>query len=557
MSLPTMDLGATPGAFSVAWDTRDGAPVAFAARAAELPLAALAALAGGLPGLPARLRATLAAVQPQGRLAHGELAWRPAAGDAPRWYAGLHVSDLRSREDTSLPALDALDFELRANAAGGFVALADSAVDLSHERLVAPLAVSGLDGVLHWQRDAAGRLALSSQRLAATVNDIELVAAFALADAGGARELDLRVDMPAGSGARLQELLPDNVLPARGERWVRAIIEAGRVGNGHLLVRGPLAAWPFDDADGVLALDFDVADGHLVYSERWPPAREVAGHVSLRGREVTMSVDHARVLGATVDRATITMPDLFVRERRVTLSGRAHGPAQSATDIVMASPLRNGKAARLADVDIGGELEVTLDMNIALFRGGPREVLGTARFDGNRVRAPRQNIVLEDVSGAVSFTRGDWYGEGLTATYDGARVGLVVAGGLADPNYDSEFRMTGTSPAGQLVKYLARYAPPVYRWLEHNEGIDALTGELPWKAVLTIPVARADGPPLPRRLRLESNLRGLDVDLPWPFGKRSGERKPLTIEVALDGGVAELTRVDFGDTLDAEIAAER
>ena len=557
LRLPTRDLGAAPGALSAAWRVHDGAVDTAAVRLAGLSLAPLSATAGGLLPLDERLRGALADAAPDGRVAHLEAAWRRGDGAAAGHYIDARIKGLRTLAGALVPELDALDVAARFNQAGGHVTLDTDALTVRHERLVVPLAVEALTGVIDWQRDAGGRIDLNTRRLAARINEVALAASLALDDLGGATTIGLRVDVPAAAGPRLHELLPTAVLPARGERWLRAVIAQGDISNGHALLRGPLAAFPFDDGEGVLALDFDVSNAELAYSSRWPAARAVDGHVRLRGREVRMRIAAAQVLGAHVDEATITMPELFTRERRVHISGTASGPGQSATDIVMASPLRNGKAARLGDITIGGDIAVTLDMNIALWPGGPREVLGTARFAGNRISAPRQNIVLDEVDGAVSFTRGDWYGEGLTAEFDGNRVGLVVAGGLDDPNYDSEFRMTGTSPARQLVKYLERYAPPVYRWLEHNDGLDALAGELPWKAVLTIPVVRTDGTQLPRRLRLESNLRGLDVGLPWPFGKRSGERKPLSIEVELDAGVASRTRVDFGDTLDAEIAAVR
>jgi len=557
LRLPTLDLGAAPGALSAAWRVRDGAVEAAAVRLADITLAPLSAAAGGLLPLDERLRAALADAAPDGRVEQLEAAWRRGDGVAARHYVDARVTGLRTLAGELVPELDALDFAVRFNQAGGHVTLDTDALTVQHERLVGPLAVEALAGVLSWQRDAGGRIDLVGRRLAARINDVALAASLALDDLGGEPSIGLRVDIPNAAGARLHELLPTAVLPPRGERWMRALIGKGRISNGHALLRGPLAALPFDGTAGVLALDFDISDAELTYSTRWPLARAVDGHVRLRGREASMRVVTARILDAHIDEATITMPDLLTRERRVQISGTASGPGQSATDIVMASPLRNGKAARLADITIDGDIAVTLDMDIALWPGGPREVLGTARFADNRISAPQQNIVLDDVGGAVSFTRGDWYGEGLTAEFDGNRVGLVVAGGLDDPNYDSEFRMTGTSPAAQLVKYLERYASPVYRWLEHNNGLDTLAGELPWKAVLTIPVARADGAQLPRRLRLESNLRGLDVGLPWPFGKRSGERKPLSIEVELEGGVASRTRVDFGDTLDAEIAAVR
>ena len=130
-------------------------------------------------------------------------------------------------------------------------------------------------------------------------------------------------------------------------------------------------------------------------------------------RAVMMEVTHADILQATVKRANITMADLFTRERFVNIDGQVHGPASSATAIVMSSPLKKGRAARLSDIEISDDIAVKLDMNIGLFPQAPREVLGQAQFAGNQIVASKENITLDDFKGTVSFTRGDWYGEDI------------------------------------------------------------------------------------------------------------------------------------------------
>jgi uncharacterized protein YhdP len=79
---------------------------------------------------------------------------------------------------------------------------------------------------------------------------------------------------------------------------------------------------------------------------------------------------------------------MFTHERMVRISGTARGPATSATAIIMASPLKRGKAARIRNLAIDGDLEVALDLNLALYHDGPHDVLGQARFNGNRIDAP-------------------------------------------------------------------------------------------------------------------------------------------------------------------------
>ncbi|MEQ8661772.1 MAG: hypothetical protein RLW62_13240, partial [Gammaproteobacteria bacterium] len=185
VSLPTLDLGAAPGALSVAWRSHDGALVALAARAADIPLAPLAAFAGGLPKVPAALRATLAAARPAGRLARGELAWRGPRGNAAGYYLEAHLEDLGNHATAVLPALDALDASVRLTRTAGYARFTDASVTLEHPRLVGPLTVDALTGTLGWRHGADGRVAVFSPRLAATVNEVTLATVFSVADATG------------------------------------------------------------------------------------------------------------------------------------------------------------------------------------------------------------------------------------------------------------------------------------------------------------------------------------------------------------------------------------
>ncbi|MGR8920884.1 MAG: YhdP family phospholipid transporter, partial [Gammaproteobacteria bacterium] len=495
---------------------------------------------------------------PSGTLGMIEAAWRERAAGAPAWFGEMTLSHLSSHAVAALPGLTGLSGRLALGPHGGAMAFDQADFKLDHaERLVTTLDVDGLEGGLRWHRrdgaldldfvDLAGEIAGTRVRLEGRVSG-------ALGDQAAAA-LALEFDQP--DAARLHHLIPRGVLPPRGQSWARHVLHAGGIENGRVVLRGPLAALPFRAAEGVLAADFDVRDAEVEYSRRWPVATGVNGRVAVRGPRVTMTLDSADVLGARTLNGSVVMPDMFIRKRFVELSGTARGPAGSAAAIIMASPLKDGKAARFAALDIDGELEMDLDMNIGLYPGAPRDVLGQTRFRGNSIESPELRIRLDDVTGAVSFTRSDWYGEGLTATFRGNPVGLVANGGLDDPNYDSEFRMTGTPPAAEVLALMQRYAPTVHAWLARNDSLGALNGELPWKAVLTIPTVREDGTRLPQRLTLESSLHGLEVDLPWPFGKLAEERRPLRVEFELLDGVAARTRVDLGDTLNAEIASRR
>jgi uncharacterized protein (TIGR02099 family) len=566
----TDDGGGGPGRARAAWRSADDGLQAVVLEADGLPLAPLAALLAQTAPATAELRPLVAASAPRGRIERLAAAWRPPAADgAPRYYAEAAVAGVTTADTAARPGVEGLGALARFGARNGYLEFRDAAFTLRWpERLLEPLAVRDFDGVIAWTRSPE-TLTAAAHGVEGRIDGAALTVEGELGFARGLvpRTADLLVTLADVDAARFHLLLPTGVLPEKGEEWARHLLHAGRIPWVRAELRGPLAEFPFrasadagpgaDDGTPAsrFAFDFEVADATVQYSRAWPLATGFAGEVRMRGATAALHIASGLIGGADIGGAEVTMPDLFTHERQLRISGTARGPARSATDIVMASPLKAGKAARLEDLEISGDIEVTLDMNLSLHPDGPDEVLGQARFDGNRITAVAEKVTLDHVGGAVSFTRRDWYGANLTAVFEGTPVGLVVNGGLDDPNYDSEFRMTGTSPAARFIDYLDKYAPPVHAWLAANDRLGAIDGELPWKAVLTIPSTDGRAGTMPRLLTLESSLLGLAIDLPWPLGKRADERTPLRIETAILDHVPLATRIDFGDTMDIELEA--
>ena len=479
---------------------------------------------------------------------HGELR-------APKFFIEGAVRDL-SIDGPRLPlSVEGLDFSIIANAQGGIVRTAqESPVFLrSDTRLAAPIEFSKLAGNLKWTFES-GNLKVTTDLLDVRAESID----FSLRGGidwqrGFSPEVALVGKIESGDLSRFHHLIPKNALRPRGEQWLRNAFQSGKFEPSSLLLRGNLADFPFDEGNGSVKAEFSLRDVDLKYSAQWPQTRSIDATIIVDGRSAVTSILKGVVYSSAVNESTIEMPDLFSRNPLVRVRGKMEIVPKDLTSFIKASPLNNTKAVRYSELEISNPFGMTLDMNLSLVPGGEKEILGLVHFDKNRILSKKQQITLEQFSGDVSFTRQDYYGEGLSALFDGDRVGVVINGGLDDPNYDTEFRMTGTSDVAKLYKNLKQYAPIVHSWLEANGDNSSFTGVLPWKAVLSFPQPSTDGNTAPRRLSFESSLVGLDVGLPWPFSKNKDERKPLVItnEIYTDG--KRLTRIDLGSTVDVEI----
>lgn len=526
--------------------------------ATQLPLDGLLLFSPQLPAGLGKFGEFARATAASGELDGLRLGYSDGPDAEPAFYLAADLHHLALHATAELPELDGAEATLAINRSGGAAGFRDAAFTVTAaDRLVAPLTVAGLNGVLAWTLDAQGAH-YRSRGLAAAIAGIPVALTGMATLAEGARpRVDLELTAGPGDVSRVHHFMPIGVMSPAGEHWLREAFRSGRLESAALVLQGALDEFPFDEGQGLFTAAFTLRDTELRYSEKWPLATGVDGKVALAGRKLGGEISAGKFYSSPIKQVKLALADIFSKRPVLLVNGTARATLADAQRVVRESPLAQGAAMQIADLAVTGEFDLALDLNLGLKQGAERTVLGQVEFAGNRVRSKRENITLEDVHGRVSFTREDWYGEGLTAVYDGQRVGLVVNGGVGDPNYDSEFRMTGTADASQLVKYIEKYIPYLHRWLSQNGKLSALTGELPWKAVLTIPHARADGNPVAKQLVIESSLHGLDIALPWPFGKISAEQKPLRIETLVGATEEHTTRVAFGDVVRLEMRQRR
>ncbi|MFT4580340.1 MAG: hypothetical protein ACI915_002928 [Gammaproteobacteria bacterium] len=492
----------------------------------------------------------------EGTLHHGLVGVATNGHSAPRFYLESRMQNLSLTDSSSAMGVQGLDFDVRANQFGGVVSLdqPDSVIIESPRRLVQPLKLQKLIGDLRWTW-YDGDLRVTTEQLNIQAATIDFTTrGSVLWNADEKPEVTIVSRINSGDVSQFHLLIPKGSLRPRGESWMRAAFASGQFKPSHLAINGDLGDFPFDHESGTLKAEFVLTDVDLKYSKSWPATKHMDATIAVDGRKATTTIRHGQVYTSKIDKATIEMPDLFSTKPAVRVRGKIRVRPDELSQFIDESPLKNTKAARYSDVEIAKPFAITLDMNLSLYPAGDKEILGLVHFDGNRIAHRKQNITLDDFTGDISFTRADWYGEGLQAVFDGMRVGVVLNGGLDDPNYDTEFRMTGTSDATQLSSYLKRYSPLIHGWLTVGRESSSIVGQLPWKAVLTIPAMSSGQKNAPQRLTIESSLLGLDVDLPWPFGKSRGERKPLVIRSDTFGNGDRHLRVDFGSTVDVEVA---
>ena len=508
------------------------------------PLAMLPLL-GPWRARSAALSSWLTTLKPTGDIVNLRLG---LAGTA--FYARGEVREIALNQTEHTPGVHGISAHFAANRGGGAFRFEDANFVVEDQRhLAEPLKVAALSGVVGWQADAAAINTLTGD-LAGTLNTLPLRLHGALRrDPAQTTAVDLVATLGTGDLTRISSLMPLHVMHPHGDEWLRKAFQAGIVEGGELTLRGPLASFPFDHGEGVFTARVAVEDLTLHYAEKWPLASAVKGEVNFTGRQVAGTVTAAKFFNSPLKRAQFALADLFSHEPVLTVDGTVRANLPDMLRTLRESPLKHDAVAQLADFTLTDEVDLGLNLRLGLNPGATRTVVGTLDFAGNSLRAVRHGLALDDLRGRLSFTPDSWTGEGLTARLGTHPVEVAARGGIGASTSDNEFEMIGAADAAQVLAQLAEHAPTLHAWLATNQRLDALSGELTWKALLVTPHQAVGAPLRDKRLVLESNLEGMQVALPWPFGKAALERRALRLETLLGSTAAKTTQVAYGEAV--------
>jgi len=381
----------------------------------------------------------------------------------------------------------------------------------------------------------AGAPVVEFPRLTAVAQDIPIALSGRLVLGGEQPHADLAARFGEGPLARLPELMPLGVMSRSGDRWLRRGLVDGRITGADIVLHGPLAAFPYAGPEGRFHARLRVEDAIVDYDPAWPRMEETDFDLVFDGARVEARVSSAQLKAATLEDTTLTLPDLNIENYVLEISGTVDTSWAGLTGFIADSPLRDGGAKDLSDLDVSGRVDMRLDLAIPLETDDDTTLLGSLKFDGNDFVSRDLGLTLEDLTGVIGFTRDDWYGQDLSARYDGEAITLIAAGGIDDPNYDVELTMSAVSPAPFLFDKLAQFAPETHAWLDGDGRLASMTGELDWRVTVTLPDGEGPEPEAPVKVEFDSNLSGLDVDLPWPLGKVAAQTRPIRVVTYADG----------------------
>lgn len=411
--------------------------------------------------------------------------------------------DLSIRPQSAIPHIDGLDGTLHWSPQGGQIDLTSHFLRIRGQPLAAPVEAS-LSGSLAWEHHS-DTTAITLQTLQLDNTDLRVTLSGGITLEAVSPRLDLRLAIAHLALDRIVRYLPVTLMKPRLVNWLRQALVAGQVRDGTGILQGRLADFPFADTTGRAELHLPVEQLSLDYAPPWPRLRQGRGELRLQERELHLAIQEGKILDALVQQASAQQ---ILGQPPMLINVNTQGPAESFLAAVQMGKAPAHVKQQLANLKIQGDPHVNVAVRLP-FQQRPPQVSGEIAFNGSQVRLPQYGLNFENLQGNLQFGPEGLQAEGLQLRLHDRPATLEIDSQVQDSGKaHSRFRLVGEPDPQRLAPALG----------------NVISGRSRWQAELY------PQDPGHFRLRLTSDLRGSQLQLPAPLGKPLGTPRQLQLD---------------------------
>lgn len=473
-----------------------------AVKSADINLNVFSTLLTQSPLLAADEKALLQQIVPKGRLNYLD-AQVQADGGMFAWAACGRLAGFSSLAVKHLPEVNNLSASVCADQSSGWAQIAsyDASVDIKGV-FKSAIQIDQLAGLVSWHQSDAG-LDIVSEHLQINTPHVKTASRIKLnlpLD-NSPSSIDLQTTLGKAEAQYTPQYLPLGIMDHSVVEWLKGAFKKGYLEQGGILMRGSLSGFPYRDNSGVFQFLGSVKDIDLHYAEGWPDVEQADAEVEVRNQGLQIRSERGSIAGNNVSLAVVEMKDRS-EDDYLSITGHLDDEASGLYAFFKQSPLNESLNDLMQYTQIQGPVGVDLDIKIPLHSGLSPKIKARALLNNNTLLLPSIDLALTQLAGVIS------YGEkGLSAKRLKANVwNEKTLIDIASKQSSTVISLSGELDAAQLAK---KY--PHELWQK-------ISGRTPATLTVAVPLFSADES-ADTTITLESDMRGVRINLPTPLGK--------------------------------------
>jgi uncharacterized protein (TIGR02099 family) len=496
----------------------------------EIDLEPFAAFAEHLP-LGKQLQKILADLAPKGRLQQVEFSWQGDRDAAREYSIHGHFADLGIGSVQNYPAFSGLSGALDATEKGGALSIdaRNAQLDLKGA-LRWPIPADRLTGKVTWQNSngvvnvKVSKLAIANQHMSGNLD------ADYRYDGKKGGYLDLNGKFGNANGKYARFYYP-TVLSKETLEWLDSSVLNVHAEDINIVIKGYLDDFPYpNNTNGEFKISARFTDGVLDYADGWPKIEGMRLNMLFHGDRMDMDIDQGHIYGGHILKAKVAIPSLEADHPVVEIQGEMQAPAADALKFVNTSPVIETIDHFTDHMQASGSGKVLLELHVPIENPEATRVKGSYLVSNGTVVDPDLPS-LDHVNGKLEFTESSLRAQNVSANIYGGPGKFSLETGK-----DGLLKVTARGKIGEAgIRQIVNH--PL---AQKVHGAADWSGEVNLRNRLTT-------------IDVRSQLAGLSVALPPPFGKNATENVPFRFERRQQNDKQELMSITYGNAASARL----
>ncbi len=481
----------------------------------------LLAISGLFPLPDPEIEQALATIQPQADL-HALQFRFDESPSGSNWSARGKIRKLFTNPWEMIPGVKNLAANFWANRDRGELLLQGEGTSADFPQLFRDmLELDKISGLLRWKRRQSEGWQIETSELRASNQDITSRTRLRIdipADPDQSPRLDLQTNFHDGDASTTSRYLPVTIMPDAVVEWLDRSLVSGHVTSGSCIFQGPIHDFPFEDNHrGRFEVLFEVEDMVLDYWPEWPRSENLTAEVRFLNNRFDAWVESGKILSSDLHNIHGRIEHLATASPFL-LSGKVSGPLRDELRILSESPLAERFSTLAAAVQADGTAELQLDIAIPIEKGQFR-LDGKLNFQDSKLLIKEWDLPITSIAGELILSESGVKAQNL----QGKLLGEGVSADVTTIKSSGTTRIKGTTILSS--KAVDRQFP--------GNHIAEIKGRTPWQLQLDLPPLSGTGSEQPLKMQLTSDLKGIHIDQPHPFGKTAKQKRRIQIDTEL------------------------